>query len=169
MEKPNVSAAYLRRVYSDEHLINCAYSGLFDTPLNELYTNLDFDDTITFGAASYKIKKFTNHDSFVNFIESKNIYEIFKKINKTHVNNYKNIFQWLNNIKKLKNNADILKDKKLNPFRGQKNLEARLNLVNPKSVEELKQNLIKRTHRDSYPAPYDVYKDLAIIINDYNQ
>ena len=169
MKKPTISGAYLHGVYRDEHLINCAYSGLFDVPLNDFYPVLGLDDVMTFGAASYKIKKFTTHDSFVNFIKSKNIYEIFKKINKSPINNYKNVFQWLNSIKKLKKSADIIKDKQLNPFRGQKNLEARLNQINPKSVEELKQNLIKRTHRDSYPAPYDVYKDIARIINDYNQ
>lgn len=171
MKKPIVSAAYLYDVYgSDEHLINCAYSGLFDAPLNDFYPVLEsLDDTIGFGAASYKLRKF-NHDSFANFVESKNIYEIFKKINKTPVYKYyKNIFQWMNSVKKLKNSADILKDKQLNPFRGQKNLEARLNLVNSKSIEELKQNLGKRTHRDIYPTPYDVYTELSRILKSYNQ
>ncbi len=170
MKKPNVSAAYLRRVYSsDEHLINCAYSGLFDVPLDDFYHVLGLDDVMTFGAASYKIKKSHTHNSFVKFMESKNIYEIFKEINKSPINNYKNVFHWLNSIKKLKKSADIIKDKQLNPFRGQKNLEARLNLVNPKSVEEFKQNLVKRTHRDSYPAPCNVYTEIAKIINNYNQ
>jgi len=170
MKKPIISAAYLRVVYNDEHLINCAYSGLFDVPLNNFYPVLNLDDTIGLGAASYKIKKFSTHDSFVNFVESKNIYEIFKKINKTPVYSYyKNIFHWLNSIKKLKNNADILKDRQLNPFRGKKNLESRLQKVNLKAIEELKQNLGKRTHRDSYPAPYDVYTELARILNSYNQ
>ena len=170
MKKPTISAAYLQDVYGDEHFINCVYSGLFDVPLNDFYHVLNFEDVITWGAASYKIKKFNTHDSFVNFVESKNIYEIFKKINKTPVYKYyKNVFHWMNSIKKLKNRADSLKDKQLNPFRGKKNLEARLHTVNPKSVEEFKQNLVKRTHRDTYPAPYDVYKELSRIINSYNQ
>jgi len=170
MKKPTISGKYLQDVYgSGEHFINCVYSGLFDVPLDDFYCVLGLDDVMTFGAGSYKIKKSTNHDSFVNFMESKNIYDIFKEINQTPINNYKNVFQWLNSIKKLKNSTDILKDKKLNPFRGQKNLEARLNLVNSESVKEFKQNLVKRTHRDSYPAPCNVYTELAKIINNYNQ
>jgi len=169
MKKLAVPAAYLRRVYRDEHLINCAYSGLFDAPLNDFYPVLDLDDVIAFGAASYKLRKF-DYDSFANFVKSENIYNIFKKINSTQVyRNYDNVFHWLNSKKKIKKVRDELKDKELNPFRGRKDLEARLYSVDLNAIKELKQNLGKRTHRDSYLAPYDVYPELARILREYPQ
>ncbi|GEM_PF-3166638 len=169
MKKLFVPAAYLRRVYRDEHLINCAYSGLFDAPLDGFYHVLGLDDIIAIGAASYKLRKF-DYDSFADFVKSADIYKIFNKINAAKVHrNYDNIFHWLNSKKDIKKVRDELKNKKLNPFRGKKDLEARLHTVNLKAIEELKQNLGKRTHRDSYPAPYDVYPELARILRGYPQ
>ena len=169
MKKSTVPAAYLRSVYRDEHLINCAYSGLFDSPLDDFYHILGLDEIIAFGAASYKLRKF-DYNSFANFVKSADVYKIFKKINSTKVyRKYDNVFHWLNSNKKIKNVRYELKDKKLNPFSGKKNLEARLHTINPKAVEELKQNLKKRTSRDNYPAPHDVYPELARILREYPQ
>jgi len=169
MKKPTVPAKYLRRVYRDEHLINCAYSGLFDSPLDDFYHILGLDEIIAFGAASYKLRKF-DYNSFANFVKSADVYKIFKKINSTKVyRKYDNVFHWLNSHKKIKNARDKLKDEKLNPFRGKKDLEARLHSVDLNAIKELKQNLGKRTHRDSYLAPYDVYPELARILREYPQ
>ncbi len=114
-------------------LIESLHHGLEETPvLKQFYPHLDFDELVAFGASSWKSRE-RNHRHFSRYSpDSVRIYDLFSQV-------YSIGFPWLNKNKAISLEQHI-KYEKLNPFQG-RDLEARLNEVEPTAVIQLIQQL----------------------------
>lgn len=117
------------------NLVRPAHHGLYETPLDGLYTNLNLDEVIAFAGASWQLRD-GDLRSFAALVRSEDIYEIFSRV-------FQDGFRQLNGNKWISEEQRDLYEK-LNPYKG-RTLRERLERADPKAVE----TLIDRLQQDT--------------------
>ena len=141
----------------NQGLVSAAHHGLYEAPLDRLYTDLNLNEVIVFAATSWGLRS-SDLGSFATVVRSGNIYEIFDYVNQ-------NGFPKLNARKRIPEGLRALHGQ-LNPYKG-RNLEARLERVEPEAVQALKERL--QMPVDKYPPknPPQYAAEIAEMISTY--
>lgn len=108
-------------------LVRPAHHGLYETPLDGLYSNLNLDEVIAFAGASWQLRD-EDLRSFAAFVVSAGVYGIFSRV-------FQNGFPQLNGNKDISEEQIDLYEE-LNPYRG-KTLRERLERADPEAVKTL--------------------------------
>ena len=141
----------------NQGLVSAAHHGLYEAPLDRLYTDLNLNEVIVFAATSWGLRS-SDLGSFATVVRSGNIYEIFDYVNQ-------NGFPKLNARKRIPEGLRALHGQ-LNPYKG-RNLEVRLERVEPEAVQTLKEKLQRPV--DSYPFknPHEFAAEITEMISRY--
>ena len=132
MERPKPTSRLITEVCGEDNtLISSFHHGLYETPLNEIYSNLNFDELAAFAASSWKSREKKN-SNFGAVVNGGDIYRIFDEALGIGM-------PWLNRYKKISSTNAVAYDK-LNPFKGH-TLQARLGRVEKDSIDKFLKNL----------------------------
>jgi len=179
--KKIIPQSYLKRVYPDDFVLNCACTGIVDyTPsLTEFPFGLDKE--IIYGVGFNRMIKLYQPDSLLEFVNSHNSYDIFKEISKLDVlpHTNTNAFKLVYGVKKRGstnkenlnfNIKDFRKDEKLNPFNETESLEKILN-CNPELTQRFKKELegaiVSYMHKYNTRPSRDVNESAKLLSNHY--
>lgn len=133
MERPQPTIELiLTMTGGNQGLVRAAHHGLYEVPLNGLYTDLNLDEVIAFAAASWQWRRKDLAEFIAPLAQLENIYQIFNMVNQRG-------FPWLNKNKHIPEELTPLYET-LNPYRG-RTLEARLGRAEPEAVQALKEKL----------------------------
>jgi len=128
---------------SNPRFISSVHHGLYETPLQDFYTNLNLDEALIFEAGSWSLRN-SRDAEFRNLIRTERVYDLFNRINNEG-------FPVLNRNKRLQKWKE--KHEQLNPFRG-RNLRERLERVDSTDIRELIEKLEQPTKTYVFECQY---------------
>jgi len=132
MERPQpTTQLILELTGGNQGLVSAAHHGLYETPLDRLYTNLNLDEVIVFAATSWGLRS-KDLESFAAVVRFGDVYKIFDYVNQIG-------FRRLNKNKPVPQELRGLYEQ-LNPYKG-RNLRQRLERVDPAAVGTLRERL----------------------------
>lgn len=149
MERKPPSMQLIRNIAGgDTFLLDLERHGLYEVPrFRELYRVLDLDETLA-AAAMTRLARERNPDQFSHYVERHSPYEIFRGLFRHEVpphdgrrREYENIWQWMRSKSPDLTRRMRAKYEALNPHRGKRNLQARLDTLGPEVVAAWKTEL----------------------------